>query len=53
MIELWEEIEFILKHDLHCRACDGFGCDHKDNVKYALEELHKLLDSRLKDIKAA
>lgn len=37
----WEEVEQIL-YNIHCRACDGYGCDHGDKVAEALAALKEL-----------
>lgn len=37
----WDAVEKVL-YNMHCRACDGYQCDHGDRVAEALAELKEI-----------
>ena len=44
----WNKIEEILS-EMHCRACDDYGCNHKELVVKALLELKELFGEQSPD----
>lgn len=37
----WEAVKVIL-NEIHCKGCDGYGCDHPQKVEEALAKLKAL-----------